>query len=57
MLAIRRIIEQRKGKRQGDGQTADACATQPKTRVTAESLVRAYRKETQRQKLLVKRAA
>ena len=30
--------------------------SQPKKRVTAESLVRAYRKETERQKLLVKKA-
>ena len=54
MLAIRRIIEQRRvsgksghsGSRGGD-----------RVRVSAEALVRAYRKETDRQKLLVKKAS
>jgi ParB family transcriptional regulator, chromosome partitioning protein len=57
VLAIRRIIEQRRtsgkagrsGPREGGGG--------PRVRVTADALVRAYRKETDRQKLLVKKAA
>ncbi len=57
VLAIRKIIEQRKtsgkagrsGPREGSGG--------PRVRVTADALVRAYRKETDRQKLLVKKAA
>ena len=56
VLAIRKIIEQRKtsgkagrsGAREGGG---------PRVRVTADTLVRAYRKEADRQKLLVKKAA
>jgi ParB family chromosome partitioning protein len=36
--------------------TAARVPSPPKKRVTAESLVRAYRKETERQKLLVKKA-
>lgn len=56
VLAIRKIIEQRKtsgkagrsGAREGGG---------PRVRVTADALVRAYRKEADRQKLLVKKAA
>ena len=54
VLAIRRIIELRgvlgKGLSHGTRQRL-------KKRVTADSLVRAYRKETDRQKLLVKRAS
>jgi ParB family chromosome partitioning protein len=56
MLAIRRIIEQRKtsGKAGHSGSRGGGSA---RVRVTADSLVRAYRKETDRQKLLVKKAA
>jgi ParB family transcriptional regulator, chromosome partitioning protein len=55
VLAIRRIIELRGvlGKGMGHGTRLP----RPKKRVTADSLVRAYRKETDRQKLLVKRAS
>jgi ParB family chromosome partitioning protein len=55
VLAIRRIIEQRKtsGKAGHSGSRGGAL----RARVTADSLVRAYRKETDRQKLLVKKAA
>lgn len=55
VLAIRRIIEQRKtsGKAGHSGSRGGG----PRVRVTADSLVRAYRKETDRQKLLVKKAA
>jgi ParB family chromosome partitioning protein len=55
LLAIRRIIEQRKtsGKAGHSGSRGGSM----RVRVTADSLVRAYRKETDRQKLLVKKAA
>ena len=55
VLAIRRIIELRGvlGKSMAHGTRSQ----KPKKRVTADSLVRAYRKETDRQKLLVKRAS
>jgi ParB family transcriptional regulator, chromosome partitioning protein len=55
VLAIRRIIEQRAatGKKRGGGGGAPRATR----RVTAEALVRAYRKETERQRLLVKKAA
>ena len=52
-MAIRRIIEQRNlsGKRmQSTG------GNRSRKQVTADALVRAYRKETERQKLLVKKA-
>ena len=54
VLTIRRIIEQRRvsGKAGHSGSRGGIRA-----RVTAESLVRAYRKEADRQKLLVKKAA
>ena len=56
VLAIRRIIELRRalGKGLVHGPRSPRAK---KTRVTADSLVRAYRKETDRQKLLVKRAS
>jgi ParB family chromosome partitioning protein len=57
ILAIRRIIELRTVKGKGMAGRALRVAPQPKKRVTADSLVRAYRKETERQKLLVKKAA
>ena len=55
MLAIRRIIEQRRvtGKELGLGGRGSSRHRKP---VSAESLVRAYRKEAQRQQLLIKRA-
>ena len=56
ILAIRRIVELRNVKGKGMDRTATRVPSQPKKRVTAESLVRAYRKETERQKLLVKKA-
>ena len=54
MLAIRRIIEQRRvsGKAGHSGSRGGG-----RIRVSAEALVRAYRKETDRQKLLVKKAS
>ena len=56
VLAIRRIIEQRTVN--GKGTSHGAGSRQPaKKRVTADSLVRSYRRETDRQKLMVKRAA
>jgi ParB family chromosome partitioning protein len=57
VLAIRRIIEQRasSGKHMKGGNGAQ---TQRGTRrVTADALVRAYRKETERQRILVKKAS
>lgn len=56
ILAIRRIIELRNVKGKGMARTT-RLTPQPKKRVTAESLVRTYRKETERQKLLVKKAS
>ena len=55
VLAIRRIIELRGVL--GKGMSHGTHSSKPKKRVTADSLVRAYRKETDRQKLLVKRAS
>jgi ParB family chromosome partitioning protein len=55
MLAIRRIIEQRKTS--GKGLHSPRGPQRGARRVTADALVRAYRKETERQQLLVKRAA
>jgi len=57
ILAIRRIIELRGVKGKGISARAPRAAPLPKRQVTADSLVRAYRKETERQKLLVKRAS
>jgi ParB family chromosome partitioning protein len=57
ILAIRRIIELRNVKGKGMSSRAGRASSPPKKRVTADSLVRAYRKETERQKLLVKKAA
>jgi ParB family chromosome partitioning protein len=55
VLAIRRIIEQRAtmGKKRGGGGGTPRATR----RITAETLVRAYRKETERQQLLAKKAA
>lgn len=55
VLAIRRIIEERKrsGKRVQNGDSVRSRNSKP---LTADALVRAYRKETERQKLLVKKA-
>jgi ParB family transcriptional regulator, chromosome partitioning protein len=55
ILAIRRIIELRNVKGKGM-ERPERTPSQPKKKVTAEALVRAYRKETDRQKLLVKKA-
>jgi ParB family chromosome partitioning protein len=55
ILAIRRIIELRNVKGKGVDRP-ERTPSQPKKKVTAETLVRAYRKETERQKLLVKKA-
>jgi ParB family chromosome partitioning protein len=54
VLAIRRIIEQRStmGKKRGGG----GGTPRSTRRITAETLVRAYRKETERQQLLAKKA-
>jgi ParB family chromosome partitioning protein len=53
LLAIRRIIEQRNASGKGINSTRD----KPRKRVTADSLVRAYLRETERQKALVKKAS
>jgi ParB family chromosome partitioning protein len=55
VLAIRRIIEQRKATGKGLAH-GGRDSSRNRKRVSADSLVRAYRKETQRQKLLIKRA-
>jgi ParB family chromosome partitioning protein len=56
VLAIRRIIEQRaaSGKNM---KTGSSVSQRNGRRVTADALVRAYRKETERQQILVKKAA
>lgn len=54
VLAIRRIIEQRNSL--GKATRARPGGTGSRKRVTADSLIRAYRKETDRQKLLIKKA-
>jgi ParB family chromosome partitioning protein len=56
VLAIRRIIEQRNAIGKGIHSIASSAQKQVK-KVSAETLVRAYRKETQRQTLLVKKAS
>jgi ParB family chromosome partitioning protein len=57
VLAIRRIIEQRasSGKRMRGGNGGQG--QRGTRRVTADALVRAYRKETERQRILVKKAS
>lgn len=55
VVAIRRIIEQRKTSGKGVSYNYRG-SSKPKKRISADSLVRAYRKETQRQKVLIKRA-
>jgi ParB family chromosome partitioning protein len=55
ILAIRRIIELRNVKGKGMDRL-ERTTSQPKKKVTADTLVSAYRKETERQKLLVKKA-
>ena len=57
LLAIRRIIEQRKISGKAGHHGGPRSGGAGRVRVTADSLVRAYRKETDRQKLLVKKAA
>jgi ParB family chromosome partitioning protein len=56
VMAIRRIIDQRNST--GKAMSRLGARAQPRSKrpVTAVSLVRAYRKETERQKLLVKKA-
>ena len=56
IVAIRRIIEQRNASGKGVHSVASGPQRQKK-KVTAISLIRAYRRETERQKLLVKKAA
>jgi ParB family chromosome partitioning protein len=56
ILAIRRIIELRNVHGKEMSGPPARLRTQPRRRVTADTLVRAYRKETERQKLLVKKA-
>jgi ParB family chromosome partitioning protein len=55
VLVIRKIIEQRRANGKGLARNGRESSGARK-RVSADSLVRAYRKETERQKLLVKRA-
>jgi hypothetical protein len=56
VLAIRQIIEQRNAS--GKGCTSGASAARATTgRVTSEALIRAYQRETDRQRQLVKRAS
>jgi ParB family chromosome partitioning protein len=55
VLAIRRIIDQRNTT--GKSVHSVSSRNRPKRPVTADALIRAYRKETERQKLLVKKAS
>lgn len=55
VLAIRRIIDERNAK--GKGMPSGGGPERPRKQVTADALVRAYRKETERQKLVVKKAS
>lgn len=55
VLAIRRIIDQRNIS--GKGAHSVGARSRTKRTVTADALIRAYRKETERQKLLVKKAS
>lgn len=57
VLAIRRIIEQRKTSGKAGRSRPQEIGGSARVRVTADILVRAYRKETDRQKLLIKKAA
>jgi len=56
LLAIRRIIEQRKTAGKAFRGSPDERGFRARRPVTADSLVRAYQRETERQKILVKRA-
>jgi ParB family chromosome partitioning protein len=56
VLAIRQIIEQRNTSGKGT-HTGSPGARRTSKPVTSESLIRAYQKETERQKLLVKQAS
>lgn len=56
VIAIRRIIEQRRTSGKAGHSGARGPGAAARLRVTADSLVRAYRKETDRQKLMIKKA-
>ncbi len=56
VMAVRRIIEQRSRRGGKNVHGVDERGVRNKKAITAESLVRAYRKETDRQKLQVKKA-
>jgi ParB family chromosome partitioning protein len=56
VMAIRRIIDQRNAIGKSMGRLGPRATPRTKRPVTAESLVRAYRKEVDRQKVLVKKA-
>ena len=53
IMAIRRIVEQR---RAGKGRERDRDPKQPRKQVTGDSLVRAYKREMERQRLQVRKA-
>lgn len=57
IIAIRRIIEMRNSIGKGGAHSGSARIGRKSAKVTSASLVRAYRKETDRQQLLVKKAA
>lgn len=57
MIAIRRIIEQRRTSGKAGHSGSRGPSATMRLRVTADSLVRAYRKETDRQKLMIKKAS
>lgn len=57
MIAIRRIIEQRRTSGKAGHSGSRGSSATSRLRVTADSLVRAYRKETDRQKLMIKKAS
>ena len=57
VLAIRRILDQRSLTGKGMSRGGHGPQQHVRKRVTADAMIRAYRKETDRQKLLVKKAA
>lgn len=57
VLAIRRIIDERNAKGKGVHPAGGGGGDRNRKQVTADALVRAYRKETERQKLVVRKAA
>ena len=56
LLAARRLVEERRSRGKAMRVTGASGAPRPKSKLTAQELVRTFKKETQRQKLLAKKA-